>query len=237
YATLSAQAYAAGVDLAVWPETAVRAPVLETPALRTRLFPPVNSRTTLIAGLIGTDPEGHRYNLGAAIAPGGAELARQAKVRLVPGTEAHFTAGAAWRPLPTPAGRIGVMICLESVYPDAARTLVGEGAELLTVLSNDAGFGRSPITRHMTHRAAVRALETGRWLVRAGQAGISAIIDPRGQVRAQLGLFRPGVLLGEVRLRDDQTPFVRHGGWWMALCGTLLALGALAAAIRARRRS
>ncbi len=242
YETLTRQAFDGGADLVVWPETAVRAPVLETRSLRARLFPRPDDAGTLIAGLIARDRDGRGYNLAVAIGPGedpdgkpGRELGRQAKVRLVPGVEAHFTAGPAWRPIATPAGRVGVLICLESVYPIGARTLVAHGAELLVVMSNDAGFGRSPITDHMTRRAIVRAVETGRWLLRVGQAGITTLIDPRGRSHGALGLFVPGVLDGEARLRDDATLYVRWGEWWMALCGVLLALAAALAAARARR--
>ncbi|MCB9551831.1 MAG: apolipoprotein N-acyltransferase [Myxococcales bacterium] len=234
YETLTRAALDSGADLVVWPETAVRAPVLDTPALRARLFPRADDRGVLIAGLIGRDPDGRSQNLAVALAPGGRELGRQPKVRLVPGTEAHFTPGAAWAPLDTPAGRVGALICLESVYPHAGRALAAAGAELLVVMSNDAGFGRSPITDHMTRRAIVRALETGRWLLRVGQAGVTTLIDPRGGRHGALGLFEPGILRGEARLRDDLTLYVRLGDWWMALCGALLALGALAAWRRSR---
>lgn len=236
YEALTRQALAARPDLVVWPETAVRAPVLETAALRARLFPRADDTSTLIAGLVARDAEGRGYNLAVAIAPGGDEIGRQAKVRLVPGVEAHFTPGPAWRPIATPAGRIGALICLESVYPIGARALAARGAELLVVMSNDAGFGRSPITDHMTRRAAIRAVETGRWLLRVGQAGITTLIDPRGRAHGALGLFEPGVLRGEARLRSDPTLYVRWGDWWMGLCGALLLLAA-ALALRSRRVS
>lgn len=240
YETLTRRALDARPDLVVWPETAVRAPVLETRSLRARLFPRADDRSTLIAGLIARDAEGRGYNLAAAIGPGadadgkpGRELARQAKVRLVPGVEAHFTPGPAWRPMQTPAGRIGALICLESVYPIGARTLAANGAELLVVMSNDAGFGRSPITDHMTRRARVRAVETGRWLLRVGQAGITTLIDPRGAAHGELGLFVPGILEGEARLRGDATLYVRWGDWWMALSAAFLAFAALLGVRRA----
>lgn len=237
YETLTRQAIDKGTDLVVWPETAVRAPVLETAALRARLFPRPADRSTLVAGLVARERDGRGYNLAVAIAPGpegGQEMGRQAKVRLVPGVERHFTPGPAWRPIHTPAGAVGALICLESVYPIGARTLVAHGAEILVVMSNDAGFGRSPITDHMTRRAIVRAVETGRWLLRVGQAGITTLVDPRGHSHGALGLFEPGVLYGEARLRSDRTLYVRWGDWWMALCGGLLLLAA-ALALRSRR--
>jgi len=223
YETLSRRAYQEGAQLIVWPETAVRAPVTRIASLKTRLYPPKDAIGTLIAGVIDHNANGQRFNAAVAIEPGGKRIGRYVKVRLVPGTEAHFTAGDGWTPIRTAHGSVGVMICLESVYPDAGRALAAAGAELLVVMSNDAGFGRSPITRHMTHRAAVRALETGRWLLRVGQAGITTLIDPRGQTTTSLGLFEPGVVTGTAMRRDDKTLFVAWGDWWAALL--LLILG------------
>ncbi len=151
----------------------------------------------------------------------------------MPNAEAHLTPGDAWRPLDTRVGKLGVLICLESVYPDAGRAVAARGAELLLVMSNDAGFGWSPITRHMTNRAAVRALETGRWLLRVGQAGVTTLIDPTGARHGQLGLFEPAVLYGEARLRDDLTPYVRWGDWWMGVVALLLVSGGV---VSLRRR-
>ncbi|MCB9539406.1 MAG: hypothetical protein H6704_24600 [Myxococcales bacterium] len=234
YETLSHQAYARGVDLVVWPETAVRAPVLDTPSLRRRLFPPADAHSVLVAGLLFENRHGQSYNLAAYVVPGGETPDAYAKKRLVPNAEAHLTPGDAWRPLDTRVGRLGVLICLESVYPDAGRAVAARGAELLLVMSNDAGFGWSPITRHMTNRAAVRALETGRWLLRVGQAGVTTLIDPTGARHGQLGLFEPAVLYGEARLRDDLTPFVRWGDWWMGVVALLLG-GGVFVSLRRRR--
>jgi apolipoprotein N-acyltransferase len=231
YETLTKQAYATGADLVLWPETAVRAPVMAVPDLQRRLFPPADARGTLIAGLPIEDERGLEFNAALAVAPGGRVVDTYRKVRLVPNSEASYTPGDAWRPLQTPVGRVGVLICLESVFPEAGRATTRAGAEVLAVLSNDAGFRRSPIARHMTNRAIVQALENGRWLVRVGQAGISAIVDPRGTLHATLGLFEHGLLTGTVRLRDDLTPYTRFGDWWMGV----VALGLAAAALTARR--
>lgn len=225
YDTLSQRAYALRPDLVVWPETAVRTPLLDHPQTAAG-FPRASDRSVLLAGLLH-QADGRAYNRAVAIAPGGRVLGHYDKVRTVPKTEDYLTRGAAWTPIDTPVGRLGPIICLESVYPDASRAMVSAGAEVLLILSNDAGFGRSPITRHMTNRAIVRAVETGRWLLRVGQAGITTLIDPQGVPHGQLGLFEPAILSGEARLRRDQTLWVRWGSWWMGLCG--LALVAIAA--------
>ena len=230
YETLSRRAYDAGHQLVVWPETAIRAPVLDVAELRDRLFPRADDRSVLIAGTLYTGRDGRTRNLASAVAPGGEVLGHYAKVRLVPGIEtSYIVPGEAWVPLETPVGRIGVMVCLESVYPDIGRAQVAAGAELLAVMSNDAGFGHSPITRHMTQRAVVRAAETGRWLIRAGQAGVSMLVDPRGEIHGSLGLFEPGLVTGTARLRSDRTPYVRWGDWWMWVVGLSLSVMALLA--------
>lgn len=230
YETLTQQAYATHPDLVVWPETALRVDVLNSPELRARLAPPPG--TTLIAGLLHREPP-RAWNLAVALGPGGVELGRYAKVRTVPRTEAYLTRGTERTPLLIPAGRVGVLICLESVYPQAGRETTRAGAEILTVLSNDSGFGTSPITRHMTQRAIVQAVENGRWLVRVGQAGITTLIDPRGVTHGDLGLFNPAILPGEARLREDLTVATRWGDWVMLPCGGALLFGIF---MRLRRR-
>lgn len=234
YATLTQRAYALRPDLVVWPETAVRVPVLDDPATQARFAPPPGSDITLAAGLLHR-ADGRVYNRVAAM-HGGSVIGHYDKVRRVPRTEDYITPGAARRPIPTPAGRLGVFICLESVYPQAAREVVRNGAQILLVPTNDAGFGRSPISKHMTQRAIVRAVATGRWLLRVGQAGITTLIDPRGTLHGQLGLFEPRLLTGTARLRSDATLFVRWGDWWMGVCGLGLALLSLARVRRGRRR-
>lgn len=228
YRTLTQQAYAAGADLVVWPETAVRAPVLRTPALAAQLFPPKGSKSTLVAGLLHTDRADGIFNLAVTVTADGVQD-RYAKVRLVPYAEGYMTPGDAWRPLESPHGKIGALICLESVYPEAARTLTRNGAEVLVVMSNDAGFGVSPISHHMTNRAIVRAVENGRWLVRVGQAGITTIIDPTGQRAQSLPMFTPAVLTQEIRPIQRLTLFTRWGNWWMWVVGLVLLLGGLKA--------
>ena len=223
YEDLLRQAREAEVDLMVWAESAIRVPVIATPDLRRRLIPQSDDEPWLIAGLAHTDPDGKQYNL-AISAHDQRVVGRYEKVKTVPGVEARFTPGDAWRPLPTRWGPIGVLICFESIYPHAGRAMTQRGARLLIVLSNDAGFGETPISHHMTNRAIVRAVENGRWLLRVGQAGVTTLIDPQGRQHGELALFEAGILKGEARLRGGTTHYVRTGIQWLWIFFLLLVL-------------
>lgn len=216
YEALLLQAREAQAELVIWAENAIRLPIINTSELRERLFPQQSEDPWLIAGVAHMDPDGKQYNL-AISANDKRIIGRYAKVKTVPGVEARFTSGEEWKPLPTRWGPMGVLICFESIYPHAGRALTLAGSRLLIVLSNDAGFGETPISHHMTNRAIVRAVESGRWLVRVGQAGVTTIVDPRGETHGRLDLFKAGVLTGEVQLRGEMTYFVRRGLDWLWL--------------------
>jgi apolipoprotein N-acyltransferase len=107
--------------------------------------------------------------------------------------------------------RVGVFICYEAIYPDLVRRFTSEGAGLLVQLTNDAWFGKSAAPYQHFVMATVRAIENRRYLVRAANTGISAIVDPYGRVLAETELFRAEVLTGKVSFRSDLTFYARHG--------------------------
>ena len=228
YETLTQQAYERGADFVVWPETAIRAPILRTPELSARLVPERGSKSILLAGLLSSDHRGRQYNTMVALGPNGQVMDEYRKIRLVPSAEGHLTAGQEHRAITGGIVPVGVMICLESVYPDMARRLVESGAQFLVVASNDAGFGHSPITHHMTNRAIVRAVETQRWLLRVGQAGVSALIGPSGKIHQRMDLFEAGLLEGTLKARTNQTVYVRWGDWWIGVLLFFLGLAFIA---------
>jgi apolipoprotein N-acyltransferase len=216
YEALNAQAKEAQVDLIVWAESVIRVPLISNnTALRERLLPQKESDPWLIGGILHTEPDGRRYNMAISAAAPNMIKGRYIKVKTVPGVEMEFVQGKKWEPLATRWGPIGVLICFEAIYPQAGRELVSLGARLILVLSNDAGFGETPISHHMTNRAAVRAVETGRWLLRVGQAGVTTLFDPRGKAHGRLPSFKADVLYGEAQLRSDVTPYVRFGLTWL----------------------
>jgi len=125
-------------------------------------------------------------------------------------------------------GRVpyGLAICYEVVYPSIPAESVRQGAELLVTITNDAWFDVSAAPYQHLSMARMRAIETGRWMVRAGTTGISAIVDPTGALVAEMPLGERGVLTAEVGIRDEQTPYVRRGDWaaWMCVVGAIVGL-------------
>ena len=100
-------------------------------------------------------------------------------------------------------------------------------------VSNDAWFGRSFAPWQHLQISQMRALETGRWWLRANNTGITAILDEKGHVRAQLEPFRTGSLEGEAQGYSGMTPYAHWGN-----AGILaLLLATLAAAWALRRRN
>jgi apolipoprotein N-acyltransferase len=128
--------------------------------------------------------------------------------------------------------RLAVPICYEAIRPDFVRRMVrASDPHLLVTLANDAWFGDSQEPHMHLALARLRAIEHRRWLVRATNSGISALVDPTGVVVAQTGVLTRENVRGTVRLRDGATLYARLGDWpgWVALA-------AVAAGLAARRR-
>jgi len=124
-----------------------------------------------------------------------------------------FTAGERDQPPLEAAGlKIAPSVCYEDAFGEEVIDFLPE-AQLLVNVSNDAWFGDSFAPHQHLEIARMRALETGRYLLRATNNGVSAIIDPRGKVIAESPQFVPHALQGEVRGHSGATPYVRYGNW------------------------
>ena len=131
---------------------------------------------------------------------------RQIPYDLVPGTDVA--------PLHLPGlPPVGTPICFENAFPGIERELVLRGAGFLTVLTNNASYERTALSRQHVQLSQMRAVEDGRWVVHAAVSGISAFVDPSGTVVAQAGLFQPAILRHTIRSSDTRTWYVRLGDW------------------------
>lgn len=137
-------------------------------------------------------------------------------------------AGSAEQPLLDVAGeRIAATICYEDVF-GAEQLRYLPAASLLVNVSNDAWFGDSIAPHQHLQIARLRAAEAGRYLLRATNTGITAIIDPSGRVVKRLPQFRAGVLKDAVQGFTGLTPYARWGNYPVVI-GALAVLSWLLA--------
>ncbi len=149
----------------------------------------------------------------------------------VRGTEAHA--------IPSPIGRIGVAICFDMDYPDVARHLAQDGAEIFLVPNDDPPeWGNVQRNQHRL-MFAMRAAECGRWLARADVAGGTSVVAPTGRETAHVSTSEPTALNAVIGRENGQTPYLR--GSWVFGRVCLIGLSGLVAAalvlrLKAERR-
>lgn len=147
--------------------------------------------------------------------------------------------GARVLPLRTPDGRsleVLPLICLDAVRPGLALAGTRLGPQVLVVLSNDAWFGETPMGARL-HLAVsrFRSIETRLPQLRVTPDGLTAFVDPSGEVLAEAPPGEPAVLAGPVPVRaPPPTLMVRWGDWFGGFALLLLVL-LVAVAFRPRR--
>ncbi len=135
-------------------------------------------------------------------------------------------AGSQWAPL----------ICYEIAYPHHTWSNGwNDQADVLITLSNDAWFGRSLGPWQHLQMAQMRALELGRYVLRATSTGVSAIIDQRGRLLQRSEWFVPQVITGRIVAYQGLTPFARWASWpLLILCGLIIIICVLRSIIQQR---
>jgi apolipoprotein N-acyltransferase len=132
--------------------------------------------------------------------------------------------------------RFGVLICWEGIYAAAAGTLARAGAELLVNLSNDDWFGGHAAAEQHFHATLLRAVETRRFLLRATNSGVTAVVDPRGLVLVSAPRDVATVVPARVTAVSGLTPYTRVGDAFAWACVLIALAGVLVAARRAGGR-
>jgi apolipoprotein N-acyltransferase len=126
-------------------------------------------------------------------------------------------------PLRVRGYNIGTAVCYEVAYPDTTRKNAIDSDFLLTI-SNDAWFGTSAGPLQHLQMVQMRALENGRWFLRATNTGVTVIIDHKGRIVNRAPQFERTVLRGEVQARVGNTPFMRFGHYPLLILIALLLL-------------
>lgn len=228
---LSQQAVGAGARWVVWPESALPRLVERDEGYRTQLVAFARDRGVwLTLNSIGFGREGEYFNSMYSLAPDGT-WARYDKVHLVPFGEyvpllgrlaffrplvrevGGFAPGTGAHVLPGPGFSLGGAICYEVAFPLHTADQVRNGAGVLVTVTNDGWYGETAAPFQHLALAILRAAESRRFLVRAANTGISAIVDPYGRVLRELPLGERGLIRAAVEGGGGLTPAVRWAGW------------------------
>lgn len=178
------------------------------------------------------DPVGRRFrNIALVLDPQGKPVGEYAKRNPVPFFNDGI-AGNTSEPIDTGIGCIGVAICFDADFERPCREAVTNGAQILTVPTFDGRHWGEVMHRQHEAMPRFRAVETGRYVVRAASSGYSMIVDPRGDVLVQAESQEPEAIAAKVALEDHLTLYVRWGWLLPRVC---LLLAGLAAAGRRRR--
>ncbi len=230
YLALTADVARSGVDFVIWPESSTPF-VFERDAVHTEIMRAAVVRTgvPLVFGSDQVVGPSEFYNAAFVLDGQGEVRGTYRKMQLVPFGEyipvrsllffaeplvegfSDFSAGDELTLLPVGEHRLSVAVCYEAVFPWLSRQAVREGSQLLTTITNDAWYGTSAAPYQHFEQARVRAVETGRYLVRAANTGISGVVDPYGRVLVKSPLFETGAWVGEVRWLDGTTVYTRIG--------------------------
>lgn len=250
---LTEEAAKGGATLVVWPESSV--PYSFDTHVATASVLRQTTRRLGIHLVFGNDdhslsPDGKEESFVGAkmVAPDGTLSLRYHKVHLVPFGEyvpmqslltlggshsarlvenvSDFSRGAEAVVGQVDGHSLGVSVCYEAIFPGLARDFTRNGAELLVNITNDGWYGRTSAPFQHLAMARLRAVETGRTLIRAANTGITAVVDPRGRLVAATSLFDETALVADVPWTREMTPYVRFGdvfGWACLGAGLILA--------------
>jgi apolipoprotein N-acyltransferase len=242
YSKLTAQAW--GARLIVWPEASLPVLANEIPDYLDRLRAEGRAHgTDLAIGLVNFQPETKRYFNGLLVlsdSGGGWYYKRhlvpfgeyfpvpnfvRSWMRLMSLPYDDITPGSEHQPILSAAGqKLGLTICYEDAFGSQQLPVLRE-ATLLINVTNNAWYGDSTAPHQHLQIARMRALEAGRFLVRAANDGITAVLGPHGEIVARLPQFREAVLRADVQPLAGLTPYAKFGNYPVVLgAGLLLAL-------------
>lgn len=227
-------------DLVVWPEVAIPSVVDRVRPYIEMLQRDIRSRDqSLLLGVL--EREADRVYNSMLLLDGTREQAYRKRhlvpfgeyfpvpdfvrewMRLMSLPNSDLSAGPERQPLlVTHSGQqLAVAICYEDAYGSEQLYALPE-ADLLVNVSNDAWFGDSIAPHQHLEIARVRAREAGRYVIRATNNGISALIGPRGELLAIAPQFEYAAMTFDVEPMRGTTPYARAGNWPIIILAFLL---------------
>ncbi|MBE6685206.1 MAG: apolipoprotein N-acyltransferase [Ruminococcaceae bacterium] len=243
YADLTESAADNGAEIVVWPETALPYDLFNNERLYNYVSELAREHqvTILVSAFTKDEESDQLYNSVIEIKPdGNFGETIYSKQRLVPFGEfvpmrelimflipplanvgmldEDLLAGKDSTVISTESGDIGCGICFDSIYETLMLNSVRNGAELIAISTNDSWFSDSAALDMHNSQSRLRAIETGRYVVRSANTGISSVIDPLGNVKEELGALKRGYVISNARLKNDITIYTTIGNVFVYMC-------------------
>ncbi len=253
YGDLSREAAAEGADIIVWPETCIPANIDRKAWVREYVTGLAREcGVPILCGLFTRVSEGSPadYNSIVVALPDGSihdtvynkrnpvpfgEFVpfRNLVVTLIPPLAEINTlaedipAGEDSVVFDLPLGNVGSLICFDSIYERNAMDSIANGAQILAVSTNDSWFTDSRGVWMHHAQSQLRAIETGRYVVRSANTGVSSIINDRGEVLTLLEPLKTGYVLEKTCLSDRVTVYSVIGNVFAYVCIAICAAALL----------
>lgn len=242
YGDLTRRAAREGAEIVVWPETAFPYTLNHYGLLKDFVSElAVECDVSIIVGAIYEDENENSYNALYLVHPDGKiDQNIYAKRHLVPFGEYvpmrdiimtlipplanlsalgdDLSAGEDSNLFATEYGKIGSLICFDSIYEGLTLDSVRDGANVMILSSNDSWFYDSSAIYQHEAQAMLRAIETGRYLVRAGNTGISTIVTEKGDHLAWIDALKQGYAVADAEMQDHATLYTVIGNLLVYLC-------------------
>lgn len=248
YEQYTREAAEKGAKIVVWPETALPY-TLSKGSSYYRFASEIakENNVTVLVGAFSRDEENAQYNSMICFTPDGKSLDNiYSKRRLVPFGEFvplrslietlipplaelvlsgdEIAEGEGAQLFEIEEGTLGSLICFDSIYEDLTRESVLDGAQLICLSTNDSWFTNSVALYMHNAQAQLRAIESGRYVVRSANTGISTVINSRGEVLSELDPLVDGIIVEDVYMRSDKTLYIRMGNLFVYLSGLFVLL-------------
>ncbi|MBO7310535.1 MAG: apolipoprotein N-acyltransferase [Clostridia bacterium] len=246
YEKYTLQAAENGAQIVVWPETALPYPVEENGRYGkycSRIARKAD--VTLLFGGFTEHENGGELNSIICVLPDGSFHENvYSKQRLVPFGEFvpmkglfkalipplaelvmsgdDVVAGEGAQVMDLPEASVGSLICFDSLYEDLARDSTLDGAQIICLSTNDSWFTDSAALYIHNAQAQLRAIENGRYIVRAANTGISTVISSKGEVLEQLDPLVEGIVEYDVSVNTHKTPYTVIGNLFVFVLGVAI---------------
>jgi apolipoprotein N-acyltransferase len=120
--------------------------------------------------------------------------------------------------------KYGIFICYESIFGNDLRNFPSEGAQVLVNISDDGWYGDTSAPWEHLDMVRMRAIENHRWILRATNTGVTAVVDPLGRITATIPRHIRTSVQVPFGYENDITFYSRHGDWFAWLCAIVTAL-------------